>query len=56
VIESRWSRWGLRGGAAITLAFIYLPLVVIALYAFNRSVTQTWPIERWSTKWFSVAW
>jgi putative spermidine/putrescine transport system permease protein len=25
----------LRGGVAITLAFIYIPLIVIAIYAFN---------------------
>jgi putative spermidine/putrescine transport system permease protein len=29
--------------------------VIIGLYAFNESVTQGWPIERFSTKWFSVA-
>jgi len=39
----------------VTLAFIYAPLLVIALYAFNENVTQAWPIENYSTKWFSVA-
>ena len=39
----------------VTLAFIYIPLVVIGLYAFNENVTQAWPIEKYSTKWFSVA-
>jgi putative spermidine/putrescine transport system permease protein len=28
-------RWMLRIGTGITLAFIYLPLIVIAIYAFN---------------------
>ncbi len=37
------------------LAFIYFPLVVIGLYAFNDDITQSWPIENWTTKWFSVA-
>jgi putative spermidine/putrescine transport system permease protein len=45
----------LRGGALVTLSFIYLPLFIIALYAFNRNVTQAWPIEKYSTRWFSVA-
>lgn len=45
----------LRGGALLTLAFIYLPLLLIGLYAFNENVTQGWPIENYSTKWFSVA-
>lgn len=39
----------------MTLVFIYGPLIVIGLYAFNRNVTQKWPIERYSTRWFSVA-
>ena len=45
----------LRLGAAATLAFLYAPLVVIGLYAFNAQVTQGWPIQDWSTKWFRVA-
>ena len=55
MIESRLTRVFLRLGAAATLAFIYVPLIVIAMYAFNESVTQSWPIENFSTKWFSVA-
>jgi putative spermidine/putrescine transport system permease protein len=55
VVESRLTRFLLRGGALVTLAFIYAPLLVIALYAFNENVTQAWPIENFSTKWFSVA-
>ncbi|HET6623060.1 MAG TPA: ABC transporter permease [Gaiellaceae bacterium] len=55
MVESRLTRFLLRGGALVTLAFIYAPLLVIALYAFNQNVTQAWPIENYSTKWFSVA-
>jgi putative spermidine/putrescine transport system permease protein len=39
----------------VTLAFIYLPLVLVSVYAFNESITQRWPIDDFSTKWFSVA-
>jgi putative spermidine/putrescine transport system permease protein len=53
--ESRLTRALLRLGAGLTLAFIYLPLMLIGLYAFNRNVTQAWPIENYSTRWFSVA-
>jgi putative spermidine/putrescine transport system permease protein len=45
----------LRLGALATLAFIYVPLVVIGLYAFNANVTQGWPIEDFSTRWWRVA-
>jgi putative spermidine/putrescine transport system permease protein len=55
VVESRLTRFLLRGGALATLVFIYAPLLVIALYAFNQNVTQAWPIENYSTRWFSVA-
>jgi putative spermidine/putrescine transport system permease protein len=55
MVESTLTRVLLRLGAGLTLAFIYLPLFVIGLYAFNRNVTQGWPIEKYSTRWFSVA-
>jgi putative spermidine/putrescine transport system permease protein len=54
--ESRVARTLLGLGAAATLAFIYGPLVVIGLYAFNANVTQGWPIEDFSAKWFRIAW
>ena len=55
MVESRLTRVLLRLGAGATLAFLYVPLFLIALYAFNESVTQSWPIDNFSTKWFSVA-
>jgi putative spermidine/putrescine transport system permease protein len=55
MVESTLARILLRAGALATLAFIYLPLFIIGLYAFNKNVTQAWPIEKYSTKWFSVA-
>ena len=56
MVESTLTRVPLRVGAGLTLAFIYIPLLLVGLYAFNRNVTQAWPIERYSTRWFSVAW
>jgi putative spermidine/putrescine transport system permease protein len=55
MVESRLTRVLLRLGAGFTLAFIYLPLLLIAVYAFNESITQRWPIDSFSTKWFSEA-
>ena len=55
MVESRLTRVLLRLGAGLTLAFIYLPLILIALYAFNASVTQSWPIDHFTTKWFTAA-
>ena len=49
------TRWLLRAGTAITLAFLYLPLFVIALYAFNERRIQTWPIPGLTLQWFGKA-
>jgi putative spermidine/putrescine transport system permease protein len=49
------TRWVLRIGSAVTLAFLYAPLVVIAIYAFNATRVQTWPPQGLSTTWFSKA-
>ncbi len=53
--EPRAARIFLRLGTGLTLAFIYLPLILVAVYAFNESITQRWPIDNFSTKWFSEA-
>jgi putative spermidine/putrescine transport system permease protein len=45
----------LRAGVGITLAFIYIPLIVIAIYAFNGGTTLKWPLDSVTTKWFSQA-
>jgi putative spermidine/putrescine transport system permease protein len=52
---SKGTRWALRVGTAITLAFIYIPLIVIAIYAFNESRSQAWPIDGITLHWFSRA-
>jgi putative spermidine/putrescine transport system permease protein len=48
-------RWVLRVGTGITLAFIYVPLVIIAIYAFNESRSQAWPIDGFTLEWFGKA-
>ena len=52
---SRRSRWLLRFAVAVGLAFIYIPLIVIAIYAFNSSRSQTWPIDGLTLDWFDKA-
>ncbi len=55
-METRASRIGLGVWSFLVIAFLWVPLVVIALYAFNKSTIQSWPISDWTTHWFSVAW
>jgi putative spermidine/putrescine transport system permease protein len=52
---SNGMRWVLRIGTAVTLAFIYIPLIVIAIYAFNQSRSQAWPIDGLTLEWFDRA-
>jgi putative spermidine/putrescine transport system permease protein len=52
---SRRTRNLLRVGVAITLAFIYIPLIVIGIYAFNGGLTLEWPPPSLTTKWFGEA-
>jgi putative spermidine/putrescine transport system permease protein len=52
---SRSSRISLRIVVAIVLAFIYIPLIVIFIYAFNGGATQQWPPSSLTTHWFGVA-
>jgi putative spermidine/putrescine transport system permease protein len=52
---SKGTRWALRIGTAITLAFVYIPLVVIGIYAFNSSRSQSWPIDGLTLDWFDKA-
>jgi len=56
--ESRWVRVALRVMTGLALAFIYLPLVILAIYAFNDSRIQVWPpgeVSGFSLRWFEAA-
>ena len=55
-MEGLATRIGLRVWAVLVLLFLFVPIAIIALYAFNKSNIQSWPIHGLSTKWFSVAW
>src|ERR671932_413471 len=52
---SRPARILLRAGTALTLCFLYAPLVVIAIYAFNPRRTLGWPTGGATTEWFDKA-
>ena len=54
-MESRPARILIRGGSLLTLAFLYIPLAIVAIYAFNDSIGQSWPIQNYTTKWFGIA-
>jgi putative spermidine/putrescine transport system permease protein len=51
-METRPVRVALRSWAVLVMLFLYIPVGVIFLYAFNPSVLQSWPITGLSTRWF----
>ncbi len=55
MVESGWVRVALRVLSGLTLAFIYLPLLIVAIYAFNASRSQVWPPTGLSLRWFGEA-
>jgi putative spermidine/putrescine transport system permease protein len=55
-MEPRGLRIALRVWVGIVLAFLFVPIVLIVLYAFNKSNIDSWPIPSFTLHWFSVAW
>jgi len=55
-METRGAKLGLGIWTLGVVAFLWIPLVVIAIYAFNESQIQSWPIPGWTLHWFRVAW
>ncbi|HYY08112.1 MAG TPA: ABC transporter permease, partial [Actinomycetota bacterium] len=54
-METRTARILLRLGTGFTLLFLYVPLLMVAIYAFNDSAGQAWPIRSYTAKWFGIA-
>ncbi|HWJ31365.1 MAG TPA: ABC transporter permease [Gaiellaceae bacterium] len=55
-METQSARISLRIWTTLVVLFLWVPLVLICVYAFNSSNIQSWPIAGFSTKWFSAAW
>jgi putative spermidine/putrescine transport system permease protein len=56
VHHSRGTTIALRVWSAALILFLFLPIVLICVYAFNPSNIQSWPLHGLSTKWFSSTW
>jgi putative spermidine/putrescine transport system permease protein len=42
--------------AVLVLLFLFIPIAVIFVYAFNQSNIETWPLAGLSTKWITKTW
>jgi len=55
-VEQRSTRMALAAWSTLVILFLWIPLGLIMLYAFNKSNVQSWPIPAYSTRWFHAAW
>jgi putative spermidine/putrescine transport system permease protein len=55
-METRGTKIGLAVVAFLVIAFLWLPLLLIMVYAFNDSAIQSWPISGFTLHWFHEAW
>jgi putative spermidine/putrescine transport system permease protein len=52
---SRTSKILLGGFAALALAFIYLPLMVVVINSFSTSLSMSWPPPGFTLDWWGKA-
>jgi putative spermidine/putrescine transport system permease protein len=50
------TKFALGAWTTLVVLFLWVPLGLILVYAFNSSNVQSWPIPGLTTKWFSAAW
>ena len=53
--ESGLTKVFLRVATGLVLVFIYTPLLIIAIYAFNPTIAQSWPPAGFTLAWFGEA-
>jgi putative spermidine/putrescine transport system permease protein len=55
-METRAARIVLTAWVVLVLLFLFVPIAIILVYAFNSSNIQSWPIAGLSLRWFASAW
>ena len=55
-MESRSTRVALAVWSALVVLFLWIPLALIMVYAFNSSNVESWPMPGFTTHWFHAAW
>src|SRR5438128_2452582 len=55
-MEARWTRVALRVWAVGILLFLFIPIGLVIVYAFNVSTIQSWPIPGVTLRWFGQTW
>jgi putative spermidine/putrescine transport system permease protein len=55
-VTGRATRISLAVWSVAVIAFLWIPIVLIGVYALNSSNIQGWPNTSWTFHWVSVAW
>jgi putative spermidine/putrescine transport system permease protein len=55
-VEGFWTHWALRIWVVLILLFLFIPILLILIYAFNSSNIESWPLPGLTTKWFAATW
>jgi len=55
-MESAGLKVALRVWVALVLLFLFVPILLIVVYAFDPATIESWPIQGFTMHWFSVAW
>ena len=55
-MEGFWTRLALRIWVVLILLFLFIPILLILLYAFNSSNIEDWPLPGLTTKWIALTW
>jgi putative spermidine/putrescine transport system permease protein len=55
-VEGFWTRLALRAWVVLILLFLFIPIALILVYAFNSSNIENWPLAGLTTKWFATTW
>jgi len=55
-VESKTARIFFRAMTWLAMAWLYIPLAMIILYAFTKGRGTSWPPDLFTLKWFGVAW
>jgi len=55
-METKFAKIALTAWVVAVLLFLFLPILLILVYAFNASNIQSWPISGLSLRWFGSAW
>lgn len=55
MVEARWVRIALRIATWLVVSFLYLPLLIVGVHAFNESSFMAWPPPGLTLRWFGEA-